>query len=764
MTTQPFYVKDHTTWNVGFGMWNVDEWNGGSDLDTLHRVWVRSTPEYCSDTQLSLGESDVDCGGPCPTRCQPDQACQTGDDCVTGLCRQNLCTLSSDCSLLLWADPAAKSGDYLVDLDGSGGLDPMMVSCDMDTDGGGWMLVLNYLHRGGTNPAPLVLTDKLPLRGAEVLGPDESGTPRWGHIGNALFAGLYVDEMRFTGLTTNHDRRMDFITADQACITYFGAGTGSDCSGIVSNHRTLPGHTAMLPQAMDMFAVDQGDIAMSYHAFYTGWHFHWVVDQNRWDMDDWANDFSNHTLHRVWVRAAPDHCVNGQPDPEEEGTDCGGPCPVPCARVDAGQPCSDHYQCVTGVCQAGTCSVVADCLQIITEQPDAQSGDYLIDPDGAGGLDPFFASCDMTTAGGGWTLVLDYLHMGGTAPLRDIRTVDLPLRGSNIMGTDESGTAFWGHAGNVLFALFSASEVRFDAISRGVNRYLHASTCLPNCLDYFATGTGSCTGLNAHYRLLAGHRANLPAAAGSYYADRGDEAMTFFPFYTGGAYHWGIYQVDANVRWEVDDYFPGAPNNTLHRIWVRSCPVMMTDDFEDGDMAGWSVLDEVGAGGGPSAWAVASGRLQQTSNISGGAGETRRGTIAFYDTPTALAWQDYRFTTDALCTDNDGIGVVFRYQDADNFYRLDLDNEWSQWRRLSVMKDGVETTVAVENGLGFTQNQNFPIEIEVRGNAITVFRNGRAMFGGTLYDESLDHGTVGLYSWGSTSVYFDNVTVLQPCR
>jgi hypothetical protein len=268
--------------------------------------------------------------------------------------------------------------------------------------------------------------------------------------------------------------------------------------------------------------------------------------------------------------------------------------------------------------------------------------------------------------------------------------------------------------------------------------------------------------LTAHYRLLAGHRAYLPAAADGFWSTQGDEAMTFFPFYQGGAYHWGIWRDGATARWEVDDYAGNPAQNTLHRVWVRSCPVMMTDDFEDGDMAGWNTLDEAGTNG-PSAWAVSGGWLVQSSNMSGGGDETRRGTIAFYDTPTALAWQDYRFVTTARNSDNDGIGVVFRYQDADNFYRLDLDNEWSTWRRLSVMHAGVETTIAVEDGLGFTQNVNFPIEIEVRGNAINVMRNGRAMFGGTVYNDALDHGTVGLYSWGSTSVYFDNVTVLETC-
>jgi hypothetical protein len=60
--------------------------------------------------------------------------------------------------------------------------------------------------------------------------------------------------------------------------------------------------------------------------------------------------------------------------------------------------------------------------------PLSGDGVYVIDPDGPGGMAPFSVQCDMTTAGGGWTIVTSISGADGEQPLTsDTETVGDPL-------------------------------------------------------------------------------------------------------------------------------------------------------------------------------------------------------------------------------------------------------------------------------------------------------------------------------------------------
>jgi hypothetical protein len=107
--------------------------------------------------------------------------------------------------------------------------------------------------------------------------------------------------------------------------------------------------------------------------------------------------------------------------------------------------------------------------------------------------------------------------------------------------------------------------------------------------------------------------------------------------------------------------------------------------------------------------------------------------------------------------DDDGVGVMFRYQNPSNYYKVDLDSQ-KNFHKLFKMAGGVETTLAAEYG-GYVPGSNYVLRVEVTNSEMTVLLNGDVLFGGTLMDSSLKAGTVALYSWGSQGVFFSNLKV-----
>jgi hypothetical protein len=205
---------------------------------------------------------------------------------------------------------------------------------------------------------------------------------------------------------------------------------------------------------------------------------------------------------------------------------------------------------------------------------------------------------------------------------------------------------------------------------------------------------------------------------------------------------------------------------------VKQSRNLLNEDFNggknrnvDGPMKNWTIVDE-GTIDAPSKWSVVRGEVVQSSNIYGPnvpAVDNRKGTFAYYDKSSAFHWKDYSFSATLRSTDNDGIGLMFRYQDPNNYYKLELDNE-NKFYKLFKVVDGVETTLANVAKPGYTQGANFELEVNVIGNQIQAFQDGINIFGEPIIDESHSKGTIALYAWGNPNSYFDDVLVIREHR
>jgi hypothetical protein len=200
----------------------------------------------------------------------------------------------------------------------------------------------------------------------------------------------------------------------------------------------------------------------------------------------------------------------------------------------------------------------------------------------------------------------------------------------------------------------------------------------------------------------------------------------------------------------------GMSLSFVHRL------AWMFDDFNDGDLAGWRIVDE-GDIAGPSIWTVPFGKLDQSSEIFGpasGIASGRKGTLAVWSDPAALDWQDYTFRVTLRTPDPDGVGVAFRYSDPANYYKLELDQR-AGFRKLLVISNGVERTLAQE-AAGFALNTDLAVQVELSNAGVLCALNGQPLFGGFVSDRTLRAGTIALYCWQNAGATFDDVEVAPP--
>jgi lysophospholipase L1-like esterase len=210
-----------------------------------------------------------------------------------------------------------------------------------------------------------------------------------------------------------------------------------------------------------------------------------------------------------------------------------------------------------------------------------------------------------------------------------------------------------------------------------------------------------------------------------------------------------------------DDGALSLPDTVLVTI-NPTLPLPFSDDFSDGNADGWAISDD-GALDNPSSWSVAGGTFRQsasTNDFGGNVDETyHRGTFAVLSDSVNLT--NYRFSVVAspIAGSSDAVGVMFRYTDADHYYRFSLNSAAGATRLekkagVDINGNPVWQTLA-RNYRGYEVGQQQNIVVEVDGPLIQVFVNNDTLF--AAYDT--DHATGGVALFARDGVRFDDVLI-----
>jgi lysophospholipase L1-like esterase len=178
------------------------------------------------------------------------------------------------------------------------------------------------------------------------------------------------------------------------------------------------------------------------------------------------------------------------------------------------------------------------------------------------------------------------------------------------------------------------------------------------------------------------------------------------------------------------------------------------DDFDDGDSSGWLIANDTPK---DDAWSVVSGEFVQSAlveSLNSYEESYHLGTYAWL--PSGLSLTDYRIDVEVRRIDlsrRESIGVLFRYQDPDNYYRLSINARYG-FIRLEKRESGVFFTLA-RSALGFDPAATYTISVETNGSEIRTSIGGAVQL--VANDTSLNRGSVGLFS--QSAVAFDDVSI-----
>lgn len=196
--------------------------------------------------------------------------------------------------------------------------------------------------------------------------------------------------------------------------------------------------------------------------------------------------------------------------------------------------------------------------------------------------------------------------------------------------------------------------------------------------------------------------------------------------------------------------------------WGCADRVMLDERFHDTRLTNWTVVDDPDTLEGASEWRVEQdGWLHQRSNIWGRRGDFLGRWFGTFLVAGDARWADYTLAVRAKPFDDDGFGVVFRYQDPEHFYRLLFLQDGLSGGPVTRLdrREGADYTELWSAARGYQTGTELAIEVTVAGELIKAAVDGRELF--EIRDASYSHGKVGLFCYAQKGQAFDDVRVVS---
>lgn len=187
---------------------------------------------------------------------------------------------------------------------------------------------------------------------------------------------------------------------------------------------------------------------------------------------------------------------------------------------------------------------------------------------------------------------------------------------------------------------------------------------------------------------------------------------------------------------------------------------LFEDDFSADSLSRYTVVTR-GTTNAPAQWTVTGGRMVQSSNVYDvSPSKLWLGTIAAFGDST---WSRVRLSLDLMSSDDDGLGVVFRFINDSNYCQFRWDKQQSHFKIEKLISGATSVReLAALPSTPYTTNLTYHLELLCSGSAFQVTVSGGNFTSPRIlraFDTTFSRGRLGLYAWGCQSAYFDNILV-----